>query len=115
MVLVAPEGKELLCKHSAYLFTDGTIDTYEGRLLLTMAMVLVEEVGIPLAFFLHSHKTQEEYPYFFKMLKSLTDNCLNPRGIFGDYEDALRAAAEQVFSSAIYNGDYFHFLQANIK
>ncbi len=44
VVLVAPEGKELLHKHSIYLFTDGTFDTCEERLLLTTAIVLIEEL-----------------------------------------------------------------------
>ncbi len=114
VVLIAPEGSAMLRHYSKLIFVT-TLSIYEDHLMLTTVKVKVQDVTVPVAFFLHSHRLDNEYAYFFKTLKDLSGDWMSPSTIIGDQEDGLRIAAEQVFPSATYNIDYFCFMQANTQ
>ncbi len=104
-----------MLRHYSELIFVTTLSICEDHLMLTTVKVKVQDVTVPVAFFLHSHRLDNEYAYFFKTLKALSGDWMRPSAIIGDQEDGLRIAAEQVFPSAMYNIDYFCFMQANTQ
>lgn len=107
-------GLELLKTCQAFL-VDGTFDICEMDLTLTTVMAVLPDYAIPVAFFIHSSKVEEEYTWFFNELKKLSGLKMNPIKVSSDFENALRNATRSCFPNATYCGDLFHFLQANIK
>lgn len=97
--------------------------------------MFIENIWItPCAFLIHSLRSSETYGKFLRFLfqtEALRGHA-TPNAVIGDYEEALKSGSMQAFSGNIlylpppkkmvyshrlfsYYGDYFHFMQANIK
>ncbi len=72
-------------------------------------------VAIPCAYLLSDSKDKETYRSFFQLIKTKTNDRMNPEGLLVDFEEALSSAFVEVFSSCMVWHDFFHFQQANVK
>lgn len=120
IVLIHSKGIDLLIRHGRTSFIDGTFDLIQDSLVCTILAVKVElpngDWVVPVAFLIHSSRTTDTYSDFFRDLLRKCNNRWQPAFILGDYERAFRTAVNTVFSTSTrYFGDYFHFLQANLR
>jgi len=67
MVALATDfGLDLLAR-SSEVFVDGTFETTEGKLVLTVVLALLDGVAIPSAFFLSNSHETDTYEAFFRV------------------------------------------------
>ncbi len=78
---------------------------------LTTLMYDIKGVGVPLAWFIHEHKTTKDYKHFFLKLQEL--GGIGASAAFGNYELAFKAAVTNILQIP-YWGNYFYFLNANV-
>jgi hypothetical protein len=76
-------------------------------------MYYINNMGVPVVWFIHKNKSEHDYINLFSTLKSATEHIMKPKMILADYETALQNAAGKVFSGVGVVGDFFHFKQAN--
>eukprot|EP00027_Filamoeba_sp_ATCC50430_P003466 CAMPEP_0168543252 /NCGR_PEP_ID=MMETSP0413-20121227/1785_1 /TAXON_ID=136452 /ORGANISM="Filamoeba nolandi, Strain NC-AS-23-1" /LENGTH=430 /DNA_ID=CAMNT_0008573189 /DNA_START=127 /DNA_END=1416 /DNA_ORIENTATION=- len=105
--------KYLKTSNKYLMFIDGTHGMIQGGLTLTTVMYKVDELSIPVAWIMHSGKSEEDYTVALKELCRMTKQLMHPAVIFLDFEQALRNALRTIFGSQMY-GDFFHFMQANV-
>jgi hypothetical protein len=67
VVLVSEFGADLMARGETF-FVDGTFDTTECKLVLTVMMTLVGEVAVPCAYLLSDSRETDTYETFFKVL-----------------------------------------------
>lgn len=96
------------------LFVDSTHEMLKDKHTLTTLLFDLEGVSTPVAWMVHSHKTEEDYLIGFNEIKKYyTEQVLEPMVIYTDFEKALRNALAKTFHVPP-KGDFFHFMQANV-
>ena len=122
IICAAPYAIKLLAENGDIVLVDGTFDLtalFGVKLILTTVMVLISGWGVPVAWMLSDSRAWETYCHFFRVLSSKANResarGFNPRAIVGDFEEALRRGSKGAFPSAAYLGDFFHFMQANVR
>lgn len=115
IVLAAPDGLTLLQQHSNTLFVDGTFDLCEEKLVLTTVMIKVNDIGLPVVWFLSTSRTAQNYENIVRSVQQLCSQGLVVDNILADFEQALRDGFQRVFPTTNIYGDTFHFIQANIR
>jgi len=97
------------------MYIDGTFSMVEDKLTLTTILYEIEGIPVPVAWIIHSGKSEDDYFLALQDLKRKTDYLMEPAAIFLDYETALKKALTRTFSGVPLYGDYFHFMQANLR
>ncbi|PRP86972.1 hypothetical protein PROFUN_04954 [Planoprotostelium fungivorum] len=117
MILVSPDALDLLSQPNfsdAPLVLQSNYDLSECNLSLTTAMVLIERIGVPFAWFVHSSRDSLEYNYFLSYIKRKLPRWI-PCAVLADYDVAVRQAAQDLFPISTLYGDQFHWVQAIVK
>jgi len=105
----------LSSKNKYNMFIDGTHGLLEQGMTLTTVLYEIERIGIPVAWFLHTGKAEDDYVLLLQDLLRETKNLMQPQGIFLDFETALKNALVKTFPQIPIYGDRFHFMQANLR
>lgn len=95
------------------LAIDTTFDFVEGNLYLTTFLGLIEGIGVPLAFFLHSRRTESDYAFFLQSIKEKVD--FHPVVVLRDFDLSIENAIRREMPSVRNFGDLWHFLHDNQK
>ncbi|PRP87013.1 structural maintenance of chromosome protein [Planoprotostelium fungivorum] len=117
MILVSPDALDLLSQPNfsdAPLVLQSNYDLSECNLSLTTAMVLIERIGVPFAWFVHSSRDSLEYNYFLSYIKRKLPRWI-PCAVLADYDVAVQQAAQDLFPISTLYGDQFHWVQAIVK
>jgi hypothetical protein len=102
-------------KNARAVFIDGTFNTCEEDLILTVALAPQGRLLVPAAYLLSQERTTTTYLDFFETLDALTGHRMRPEFFCMDFEQALAKAALLKWPEASIWRDLFHLLQANLK
>jgi hypothetical protein len=98
-----------------YMYIDGTFDMIERGLSLTTVLYDIDGISTPVAWIIHSNKSEEDYSLALETLRRKTKHLMRPLAIFLDFEAALKNALAKVFPGVPIYGGFFHFMQANVR
>lgn len=110
IVIMAPGQAELLSAHRGDCVIDTTFDCVEGKLYLTTLLALVEGVGVPVAFYIHSGKSELDYTEFLQCVHEATQQRAAPASVLRDFDNAIRNAIKTVWPRSDNLGDLWHLL-----
>lgn len=121
IILSTPEQRRFLTTNGNYAFVDGTFNVCsQPDIVLTTLMVATEDNwGIPVAWMLCDSGRAEDYATFIRAIQAATlevsPHGFNPVAFVTDFDLALQKGLNLVVPTASLHGDYFHFMQANIR
>jgi hypothetical protein len=106
VIAVPKEALPILKDRSCLMFVDGTFSLVQEELTVTTVLYQIEGIGLPVAWLVHKDKSEDSYKFFFDYLQQLTKHQMRPAAVFGDFEKAIRNAAQRSFDKVLFYGDY---------
>jgi hypothetical protein len=95
--------------HRGVCMTDTTFQVVERKLLLTTLLIMTDDgMAVPVGWFVHSNKSEEDCKLFFNALHEATGRTSAPRAVLRDFDRAIANAIRAVWPQAENLGDLWH-------
>ena len=114
IVYCCKSQRDWMAKHGDILMLDTTFNCAPGNMYLSTLLAQMPKPWTnlyrPLAWFIHDHRSADDYSAFIESVQRASNKPKDPRCVLRDFDEAIGKPVRNVWPTALDLGDLFHLL-----